>query len=336
MLADDPSQSQVEVTTRQRWVTTQADGVTIRGLTMRHAANDAETGALGNQDHSHWSIQDSALLDAHGAPISIGGGADIQVIGNQIAQGGQNGINSGPATRVTIQNNEIHDNNIAGFNPDWGAGGVKVWNQADLVVDGNDVWGNDGPGLWCDGFCRGVVISGNRVHNNRSGILFEISQTAENFRNAVWDNGAFGIELSTSANASVYANTVAWNGNGILVVSDERSQRVVPAGDLIHDNVIVVGPIKNSDRGPSYALAWLQAGRGTLFDAASNNHGDGNAYWFEQSVGSPQFGWNHRTYQDASDFAATPGGTRGRLMSTDEKDRVLDGQGIPTQPRTRR
>jgi hypothetical protein len=53
LLADDPKGHTVEVSTRTTWVKSLVDGVVVEGMTMRHAANDALTGALSNDGHSN-------------------------------------------------------------------------------------------------------------------------------------------------------------------------------------------------------------------------------------------------------------------------------------------
>ena len=68
VLADDPIGHLVEVTTRQRWVDVESDGVTLRGFTMRHAASAPNVAsALGNQGYSDFTLEDSILSDAHGS-----------------------------------------------------------------------------------------------------------------------------------------------------------------------------------------------------------------------------------------------------------------------------
>ena len=51
VLKDDPRGKTVEVSVRRHWVlgTSTADNVTIQGFTMKHAANEAQSGAIMNR-----------------------------------------------------------------------------------------------------------------------------------------------------------------------------------------------------------------------------------------------------------------------------------------------
>jgi hypothetical protein len=61
VLGEDPTGHLMEVTTRERWVDTESDTVTIQNFTFAHAANAAQTGAVGNQNRDGWTLQDSKL-----------------------------------------------------------------------------------------------------------------------------------------------------------------------------------------------------------------------------------------------------------------------------------
>src|SRR5262249_11433104 len=220
-------------TTRERWVDTQSDNVTIQGMTFWHAANPAESGAIGNQNRNGWTLQDSKLYSAHGGIVSLGGAPNpntlTRVLRNQIAGSGYEAINGLMNTNTLIQGNAIYSNNLNGFDSvNWAGAGVKLVGFVNLTIDGNESFNNNGPGLWCDINCQGVVFSNNRVHDNQgAGILFEISSGAKIYNNAIWNSGANApaINISTSANAEVYSNVLAWNNLGIAVFSEDRAYR---------------------------------------------------------------------------------------------------------------
>ena len=345
-LGDNPSGRSVEVTTRPRWIVTKADGVTIQGLTMRHAANSAVKGAVSNDGFSNWTLQDSTLRDAHGANASLDSGSNVRLLRNDVARGGLNGI-AGSGVRVggVIQGNKINDNRTAevAFSRNWGAGGLKLTQVTNFLVDGNEVGNNDGVGLWCDIGCTTVTISNNKVHHNRwQGINFEVSNGAKIHGNAVWENGwgkaawgwGAGIVVSSSANAEVYNNTLAWNYAGISVIAQNRPDAIRSTGINVHDNKIIKKTV-TGDFSATYwknlSLAWLSDSTATayLYDAASNNVGTNNHYWYDtlEATGI-RFTWTIN-YDKLAAFSLKPGGTAGTYLTSTEMSAALTSLGMP-------
>jgi nitrous oxidase accessory protein NosD len=331
VLADDPTGRTVEVTVRTNWVRVRADDVTIRGFTMRHAGNPAQSGAIGNEGRSNFTLDGNRLSDAHGAVVSIGGGSGNSVVGNEISRGGQEGLQGWRSQDTLIQDNEIFQNNTERFSPDWEAGGIKLAEYRHVVLENNRVHHNNGPGIWCDGGCTQVTYANNRVYQNGgAGLFFEISNGAHILRNAVYDNEGAGIYISSSANAEVYENTLAWNGEGIFVHSQMRPDRfmneVGVRDNYVHDNVIVAPTAKTR------ALRWATEFRDSLFDQASNNRGRRNQYWYPtpESI-TPRFGWDG-DFRSLARFNGTPGEEGGRYLGDVEKDVLLTRAGIPLQP----
>jgi len=329
VLADDPTGHSVEVTVRPRWFDVQSDGVTIEGFTMRHAASAAQHGAVGNQDRSQFVLQDNILSDTHAAVVSIGGGRDARVERNDISRGGQAGISGYKNTETLIRGNRIHDNNTEGFKPDWEGGGVKLVSFDNVVVDANEVYANYGPGLWCDIGCRAVTFSNNRVHGNAgAGIFFEISQGADIVRNVVWSTPTSvwpGILVSSSADASVRDNVVAWSPVGITVQLDDRADRPASAGTgtTVERNTIL------ASRREALAIEWVQHGSGRVFEPDARNSGAFNSYWYPSDEdGRTRFAWRSKLSR-LDQFNRTPGGREGRYLSTSERDGVLAANSVP-------
>ena len=163
LLHDDPTGHVVEVSTRERWVDSQSDNVTIQGFSFWHASNAAETGAIGNQDRNGWTLQDSKLYYAHGGIVSIGGAKNPNSrrasCATRSAGSGYEGIDGFLNNNTLIQANRIFNNNLSGFDSvNWAGAGIKVVAFSNLVLDQNDVYNNNGPGLWCDIGCQGVVL----------------------------------------------------------------------------------------------------------------------------------------------------------------------------------
>jgi parallel beta-helix repeat protein len=292
---------------------------------------------------SRFTLRACDLGYAAGANVSIGVANSSVIEGCAIHHGGQEGVHMGGdgtnGRNNVLRNNRIYANNTAGFDPGWEAGGLKATVQTGLLIEGNEVYDNDGPGLWCDIDCRSITVRDNRVHDNsRAGIFFEISDGATITGNAVWRNGygftpwgwGAGILVASSSNADVYGNTVAWNADGIAVISQNRGDTAWNSvtGNYVHDNTIVLSP-RAGDSSDKFALGWLQDWAGVMFSGTSNNRGANNAYW----ISSPEpewsrFGWNGHVDTLAA-FNATPGEEAGRYLSAAERDQRLSVAGIP-------
>ena len=338
ILAEDPSGHVVEVTVRPYWMHLSGPDVTVEGFAMRHAASPAQLGALDvGVGADRATIRDVTLEDAHGALVSFHDVQGASLLDSDLERGGQLGVQAGGSgTRdLTIEGNKILDNNTEGFAPAWEAGGLKAGVGVGLRVTDNIVSGNDGAGIWCDVDCKDVTIARNRVSDNsRQGVMFEISDGAVIEDNVVWDNGwgfatwgwGSGILISTATDAIVRRNTVAWNADGISVVSQIRDR---PAGDevtgvQVTDNTVIQGDSKG------FLLGWLQDWDGSIWEPQSENTGSGNRFWVNPTLRDRcPFEWR-TCVGSVAPFAATAGG-HGSLALTDAgKQTALVAAGLVT------
>ncbi len=166
---------------------------------------------------------------------------------------GQYGI-AGTAAGALVEDNEFSYNGWSGLSEYWGVGGSKWAYSSDLVIDGNYVHHNYGPGFWTDIDNYDTVYSNNTITDNtRAGIFHEISFGAEIFGNRLERNGSRvtfdcdgspasppclagtgdssqnwlqngGIEILDSQNVNVYSNVLVDNFGGITVFEDSRGQ----------------------------------------------------------------------------------------------------------------
>jgi len=348
LLKDDPRGHLVEVTTRRYWVLGRAHGVTIEGFSMRHAANEAQSGAIMNRmgrenvGYSDWTVRNNELSDAHGAVVSLKDATGLKVLNNDIYRGGQLGI-GGTGYGEIIEGNEVHDNNTEGFDSNWEAGGLKTAYASGVTVDSNEFYDNEGNAVWFDIDSRHNTISNNRIyHNANFGIHYEISEYGKMFENVLWENGwddprrglNAGIGVSNSRNVEVYNNTLAWNADGIAVSSLDRegtawdNVRYV----YVHDNTILATDYPD-DREGKFALAWLQWWSDQMFDPANDNRGANNRYWYPDPEGtSARYEWKQTQYSSLAAFNATPGEEDGRYLTQGEKERVISSAGLPAVP----
>lgn len=338
ILADDPTGHLVEVTTREHWVVGAAPNVTIQGFIMKHAASRAQDGALRNSSFANWTVQNNVLSDAHGAVVSLKGAEGLKLLNNDISRGGQEGFHSNAAAGILIRGNRIHDNNTEEFEPRWEAGGLKITEIVNGVIEGNEVFNNKGPGIWCDIDCTGTVISNNRVHHNfKQGIVYEISHYGRIFGNIVWENGwgsttwgwGAGILSQNADHTEIFGNIVAWNGDGISVISQNRASSKPVIENYVHHNAIF------SADDESTALGWFEDWNGPLYAPESNNRGEANAYWFPRpETNAKRFEWGDGIKQLAS-FNLSPGDEGARYLSDDEKNELLARTGVPVAPERR-
>lgn len=365
VLTDDPRQHLVEVTTRREWVvgTGSADDVIIDNVGMRHAANSGRTAALLNRPSqtdslgagTNWTVKNSTLSDAHGAIVSLKGGATGHaILDNRIMRAGQIGIH-GAADGSIIRGNEIAFGNtekycymvscgtLRGIGE---TGGVKLAAYVDdTVFTDNHVHDNYGHGIHYDAECSNNTISYNRVHDNaRHGIQYELCYSGKIFGNVVYNNGwatpdqlkGVGIALISSSSTEVYRNTLAWNADGITVHASDREGT---SHDLvhhvyIHDNTILSSN-GQAEKDNGVALAWVQGTSTTLFDAVNRNRGANNRYWYTSPEGSlERFRWQGSISKLAA-FNRTRGEEGGRYLSKGEKDRLVANKGIPPTPKPR-
>ena len=242
---------------------------------------------------------------------------------------GTNGRNN------VLRDSLVHDNNTAGYDPEWEAGGLKATRQTGLQLVGNTVDDNAGPGLWCDIYCRDIVVTGNRVHHNTyAGIMFEVSTGATISGNKVWENGwgkpswgwGAGILISSSGGADVHDNIVAWNYAGISVISQNRTDwSHSETNDNVHANVIMA-------EYDHWAAFWGQDWSGILFNPSSNNRGSTNRYWVNHAEDSHwRFQWQTGQSSLAA-YNATPGDEAGTYLSDSQKTTILSDAGMPLAP----
>jgi parallel beta-helix repeat protein len=335
-----------------------ADDVTIDGFEVTGTTNSAQRGAVQVRESIRFTLRNAHIHHTGGACISIAEGSGHQILDSELAYCEQEGFHLTKVSDTLLARNRIHHNNPNyAYKSSWEAGGGKATRSERLIFEANEVYANRGPGIWCDLDCQDVIIRGNRVHHNeKAGIYFEISDGALIEGNLAWENGwnkmswgwGGGIVVSSSRNAEVRNNVVAWNADGISVISQDRTNtsRYVPGvstwnevvGNHVHNNDIILAP-QPSDESDKFMLAWLQDwSGGVMFDPGSDNRGHDNRYWNARDEPSTRFAWGtgrSGVFRFLSDFNATPGESAGRYLTPGERDALLARFGIPPAPQSR-
>jgi nitrous oxidase accessory protein NosD len=231
-----------------------AVNVTVKNLTIQNfgaKGTNSDEGVVNHDSAMGWVVEHNTIQDNAGAGVMLGSRNVLR--GNCLTQNGQYGFNSyNPhnVTDITIDGNEIADNNTDNWEkvrPGCGCtGGGKFWMTSKAVVKNNWVHDNRSAGLWAD--------------TNNSGFLFE--------NNYLSDNDSEGILYEASYNAMIRGNTFVRNGKvkgpntrgfptGALYVSESGSDSRVPGpynqtfeitGNVFTDNWAGVLLWENADR----------------------------------------------------------------------------------------
>jgi parallel beta-helix repeat protein len=344
VMGQNPSGHTVEVTTRDTWLIILSSDVTIDGFRMRHASSWAQGGGINVGGYwvgavNRVTIKNSTLSDSHGRIVSIAGGTGHQILNNDISGAGCVGIGGSGGSNWRIQGNRVHGNATEGFDVGIESGGMKILFVDGLLVDGNEVDHNS-RGIWTDTGVRNATFSNNRVHDNAyNGLFLESSHYLTVTGNEVWGNSwgpngnvwawGGGITLASSDHAEVDHNVVAWNADGITVVSQQRTDDAPHVEINIHDNTIAMNPGTDS---AAYASGWVMDWSGILFSASSNNRGSNNRYWYPMVENSQnRYAWNGSKTR-LTDYEATPAEAGATYLTTSQKDSVLSAVGIPMTP----
>ena len=299
---DDPTGRKVEASVNSQAFIGTAAGVTIKNLVIEKYATPALLGTVcgANTDGplsttTDWVLDGNEIRLNHGAGIAPG--HRWQILRNKIHDNGQIGI-SGGGDNLLVDSNEIYANNYAKYSSRWEAGGTKFSKTRNMVVRGNYVHHNDGPGLWTDIDNIYVLYENNTVVDNlEEGIFHEISYDAVIRNNIVRRNGTVNpgwlyganILISASSNAEIYGNTVEVSyagGNGICLIYQDRGSGAygphVTTNNYVHNNTVTY----LANTGQSGAAADFNPD--TLFNG--NNRFDYNAYHAPQ-IDQSRWAW---------------------------------------------
>ena len=248
-ISDNPAGRTVEysVTPNLTSEASGATGVTMQNITIEKYATDAQIGAIHGV--AGWNLINVTSTQNHGAGVNIGANTTIQ--GGNYSGNGQIGIEGTDANGAKVLNATIDNNNYAGYNTQWDAGGLKMAVSANVVISGNKVEGNNGQGIWGDIDSSYWTISNNTVTNNSgNGIMYEISHASTEINgNGIGDNGGAGIYISNSDGVTVTGNRIivsasnvpgsagAAGGGAIDIINDQRGSGPAGLYQSINDTV---------------------------------------------------------------------------------------------------
>ena len=297
---DDPTGRRVETTVTRHAFGGSAPHVTISQLVIEKFANPAQAGAIEGDHTSLWTVQNNEVRFNHGVGIRLGHG--MKVVRNAVHRNGQLGV-GGVGDDVLVEQNTIAYNNTAHHSVGWEAGGTKFVNTLRLVVRGNQVHHNDGPGLWTDINNRDTLYENNTVEDNTgNGIFHEVSYAAIIRNNVVRRNGKYtglawsggaGIVVAASPNVQIYGNSLASNANGIIAIQQNRANEGA-YGQTIIENLDVRDNAVLTSSGTSAGL--LQDINDSSYFTSRNNRFQNNDYQLG-TVARP-FAWSNQDLEE--------------------------------------
>jgi parallel beta-helix repeat protein len=325
--ADDPSAHKVEYSRARVAIAGNATAITVKNLIVEKYAIPDQFGAIGDQyPGSGWIVQNNEIRFNHGRGVYVA--SYSQLLNNYSHDNGQMGM-GGSGTNILVQGNEIaHNIDYTGTDCGWECGGFKFAFTDGLVVRGNNVHDNAGPGMWTDLSNIRTLYENNTVTNNTgAGLFHEISYSATIRNNTIKNNGAFApddwlwngqIQISTSQDVEAYGNIIevnsATNGNGIMLIQQNRSNDACiygpckVANNYIHDNhITVTGTRWHATSG----AAQDYTGFGDAYAASSNNRFAGNHYHVSDVNSSAYWQWMYdfRTFAGFKSFGLEANGT---------------------------
>jgi hypothetical protein len=306
--ADDPTGHKVEATAAVFAFESAAPNVLIRNVIVEKYASVAQKGAIHGKGAVTWTVENCEVRLNSGIGIVIGAGGRVR--GCDVHHNGQMGI-GGLGRDLRIENNRIWANNIHGFDFEWEAGGVKIVRSDGVVLRGNHVHDNVGPGLWSDIDCRNVVYEGNLVERNHAaGIFHEISFDAVIRNNIARHNGVTKNEwfwgsdilIAASQNVEVHGNslTVGPRNCGVMLIDQGRDDRAKNHGGPIYktqNNTVRNNETTFEGAACAGGASDLKPGHENYsIITDGNNVFDANIYLVPRRAGPDRFVWGHAMF----------------------------------------
>lgn len=214
-----------------------ANDVVIRGLEIRNYFPDDLYAPITARTHEGapagigWVVEGCDLHHNGYAGLALSDGSVAR--NNKIHDNGVIGLEVAWVQDLgaVVEGNEIYGNNTTGADEYYEAGGAKFGETEDLIVRGNFVHSNNGPGLWSDIDNVNTLYEHNVVlGNSGSGIFHEISYSATIRNNQIRGNGfrnrgwlwEGGIMVAASQDVTIQGNVLVDNHNGITLIQQDR------------------------------------------------------------------------------------------------------------------
>jgi parallel beta-helix repeat protein len=288
----DPARTSVEVSTQEYGMFVASSGVRVSGLSLQHYATAGLRVNGSNVQIDHNNISNNAVIG-----LDLNGGSNVLVQDNTLTYNGQVGLEASYGTNVTVANNNISHNNTRNYDVKVAASGLKGTQMNNFVVRGNWVADNASNALWVDANSNNTKIVQNTVLRNKCfGIYIEISSGVIIAGNVVHDNVS-GIGVHFTKYAKVYNNTLV-NNNTHMDISASYNRAPY---DLYHTYIV------NNLMGPAHSLM-SNLYRYNGCNSTAYSEVDYNGY-YRSSTSAPknEVNWCNSWYTKASSFHSARG-----------------------------
>jgi hypothetical protein len=251
-LGDDPTGQTVEAAVSVQAIASDANNVTVTGLTVEKYATPTQVGAISG-DGANWVVSGNEVRLNYGVGINVGN--DGKILDNIVHDNGQMGLAAG-GNNILVEGNEVASNGFwSGIDVLWEGGGAKFTETNGLMVRDNYSHDNNGYGLWTDIDNINTTYEGNRIeYNSMGGINHEISYDASIHDNSFVGNGGNGltwlwgsaIQVQNSQNVEIFNNVIdaSSGGNGIGLIQQDRGTGAygdyVTVNNNVHDNTLTL------------------------------------------------------------------------------------------------
>lgn len=228
-----------------------ADGSSVTGIDVERYATETRHMAAVRAYGNDLRLEDVTVVDNARIGVSVMGERvrldDVRAISN-----GHLGIHGHRSDGLVVSDSDVLDNNRERFDAFHSAGGIKVTESTNLLVDGSRVIGNRGPGVWTDLDTQKVAITSNLITRNaRSGVEIELSERVVVADNTVHANGEAGVWVLESRDVDVWHNSVLNNVRDVWIEDGPRDdvQNVTVVNNLLGGDAGngAVGAVLNVD-----------------------------------------------------------------------------------------
>ena len=218
-----------------------------------NGAGGSDNGGIALYESQECVIQDNRIWNNSYSGIYFDEESDFNEIkDNLIFNNNQNGIYAYDSYAINATGNSVWGN---GWNPEAPelAGGIFVENCIDWLIDENQVWSNEGNGIYFGGGMSDGIIQNNAIWGNEESGIYLINGGPFVIENCtIYDNGEYGIyanldddmniteslvydnaiglEIYAGLNSWIYGNDVGWNS---------IDNAITNGNSYWHDNVSV-------------------------------------------------------------------------------------------------
>ncbi len=221
----------VEVATRERVLEVKglARNVAVEGMVFQAGAAPLTKHMAYVSDTTNVVLEGNTFRHSSWGGLGVCCTSGVTIRDNVIRDNGGNGVDTHRTSDLLVEGNEVTGNNVRGGRHGflgWSVAGSKNLLLRDAVFRDNRFVANHTRGMWFDTDVAGVVVEGTMSCGNATdGVFIEATQGPVTVIDSTFcDNGRAGILVGTSGNVAVEGSTLSGNLYGQLVFSGQRQR----------------------------------------------------------------------------------------------------------------